>query len=310
MGLLRNLLLAGSRSDWLRRQASRRRFVRRAVSRFMPGETLDDAVAAARTLERRGLGVILTHLGENVTDTGEAAAVLEHYRGVVARLHAEPLDGEVSIKLTHLGLDLGEDVAASNLARLAACAGAAGMRLWVDMEDSSYVDRTLRVFREVQREHRRLGICLQAYLRRTEGDLAPLLPLGCGVRLVKGAYNEPPGVAFPKKADVDASFLALAQRLLAPETRERGTWTVLGTHDLALIERLRRHAQEVGLPRDAFEYALLYGIRADAQARLASEGYRVRTLISYGTHWFPWYMRRLAERPANVGFVLRSVLGR
>lgn len=310
MGLFRNLLLAGSRSAWLRRQASRRRFVRRAVSRFMPGETLDEAIAAARGLEGQGLGTILTHLGENVADASEAADVVAHYLGVVARLRAERLDGEVSIKLTHLGLDLGEDLAAANLDRLAAATDAAGMRLWVDMEDSSYVDRTLAVFRQVQRSHRRLGICLQAYLYRTERDLESLIRLGCGVRLVKGAYNEPPEVAFPKKADVDASFFALARRLLAPDARGHGTWTVLGTHDLALIERIHGHAQASGLARDAFEYALLYGIRSGAQARLAAEGRRVRTLISYGTHWFPWYMRRLAERPANVGFVLKSVFGR
>jgi len=310
MGILRNLLLAGSRSAWLRNQASRRSFVRRAVSRFMPGETLDDAVAAARTLSGRRLGTILTHLGENVADAAEAAEVVSHYLGVVERLRAERLDGEVSVKLTHMGLDLGADLAASNLARLADAADAAGLRLWVDMEDSSYVDRTLGVFREVQARHPKLGLCLQAYLRRTGDALEALIPLGCAIRLVKGAYNEPAEIAYPAKSDVDERFFRLACRLLRPDAMDRGAWLVAGTHDVALIERINAHAEQAGLERDAFEYALLYGIRTDVQTGLASEGRRVRTLISYGAYWFPWYMRRLAERPANVGFVLRSMFAR
>lgn len=310
MGLTRKLLLAGSRSAWLRQQAGSYDFVRRAVSRFMPGESLDDAVDAAKSLKVRGLGAILTHLGENVGEVAEAVGVAQHYVGVIDRIREEGLDAEVSVKLTHLGMDLSPDLAATNLEQLAEKADAAGARLWVDMEDSSYVDRTLEVFKQIQKMHRRLGICLQSYLYRSEKDLEGLMGLGCGVRLVKGAYNEPPDVAFPKKADVDAGFFKLAARLLSPEALGQGIWTVLGTHDVDLIRKINRHAAKQGLGRNVFEYALLYGIRTDEQHRLAADGYRVRTLISYGAYWFPWYMRRLAERPANIGFVLRSVLTR
>ncbi|HXI02378.1 MAG TPA: proline dehydrogenase family protein [Candidatus Saccharimonadales bacterium] len=310
MGIARNILLAGSRSAWLREQAGSYAFVRRAVSRFMPGESLDEAVDAAKTLKVRGLGAILTHLGENVGEVAEAVGVTRHYLEVLDRADAERIGSEISVKLTHLGLDLGEDLAVANLEQLAEKADAVGSRTWVDMEDSSYVDRTLAVFTRVQKRHRRLGICLQAYLYRTEKDLESLIPLGCGVRIVKGAYKEPPSVAWPRKSDVDASFLKLAQRLLEPESLGQGAVGVFGTHDQVLIRKINAHAAKQGLSKNVFEYALLYGIRPEMQYRLAEDGYRVRTLISYGAYWFPWYMRRLAERPANVGFVLRSILGR
>ncbi len=310
MGITRNLLLAGSRSAWLREQAGRRGFVRRAVSRFMPGESLDDALEAAKRLRLRGLAATLTQLGENVGEVAEAAGVTAHYMQVIERASAQGLDAEVSIKLTHLGLDLGADIAVANLERLAERADAAGRRVWVDMEDSSYVDRTLEIFTAAQKKHRKLGVCLQAYLYRTEKDLDSLLPLGCGVRIVKGAYKEPAEVAWPKKRDVDENYFKLAQRALSPEALGHGLWTVFGTHDVQLIGRINDHAAKRGLANNVYEFGLLYGIRSEEQIRLAAAGHRVRTLISYGAYWFPWYMRRLAERPANVGFVLRSMLSR
>jgi proline dehydrogenase len=310
MGIARSLLLAGSRNAWLRQRAAESGFVRRAVSRFIPGESLDDAVDAAKTLEVRGMSTLLTHLGENVAEVAEAVGVSRHYMDVMERIQNEGLHAEISVKLTHLGLDLGSDMAATNLEQLAERADAAGSRVWVDMEDSSYVDRTLEVFTQVQRKHRRLGICLQAYLRRTGKDLEALLPTGCAVRVVKGAYQEASDVAFPKKALVDSNFFALVKRLLGAESLGRGVWTVIGTHDAALIKRINRHAASKGLAKGVYEYDMLYGIRSDEQVRLVRDGYRVRTLISYGAFWFPWYMRRLAERPANLGFVLRSLLSR
>jgi proline dehydrogenase len=310
MGIARNLLLAGSRSAWLRQQAGSHGFVRKAVSRFMPGETLDDAIDAAKILKVRGMGTILTHLGENVGEVAEAVGVARHYAGVIERVRKEGLDAEVSVKLTHLGLDLSPELAATNLETLAEAADASGTRIWVDMEDSSYVDRTLELFRGIQKNHRRLGVCLQAYLYRTSKDLESLMGLGCGVRIVKGAYNETAEVAFPKKSDVDESFFKLAVRLLSPEALGQGMWTVLGTHDTDLIRKLNRYADKQGLARNVYEFDLLYGIRTEEQSRLAADGYRVRTLISYGAYWFPWYMRRLAERPANIGFVLKSMLSR
>jgi len=309
MNVLRGVFLAGSHSPWLSRRAMRHRFVRRAVSRFMPGETLDDALRAARTLGDQGCATILTHLGENVTDRDEAATVARHYLEVAERIRGAGLDAEISVKLTQLGLDLGRDLAVDHLRRIAQAARGLPGRVWVDMESSSYTDATLDVFRCVRKTEANVGVCLQAYLRRTGDDLESLLPLGPPIRLVKGAYDEPPAVAFRRTREVDESFMALADRLLSEDARRAGAWLAAGTHDPAMIRSLKERAASRGLPRDAFEFAMLYGIRRAEQLRLAHEGHRIRVLVSYGAHWFPWYMRRLAERPANVLFVVRGMLG-
>ncbi len=306
MSVLRSLLLAGSENPWLRRQATRRRFVRRAVSRFMPGETVDEALEAARALSHDGLGTIVTNLGENVTDRAEAAAEVDHYEDVVRRLAAAGLDTEISVKLTHLGLDLDPGLADANLDRLAGIANGAKFRVWIDMEGSAYTERTLEAFRRVRRSHRNVGIALQAYLRRTAADLDSLLPDGPPVRLVKGAYREPESIAFPKMEEVRESFLRLSAALLAPEARRAGAWLAAGTHDSDLIARIAAHASAAGVAPDGWEVAMLYGIRRAEQLRLRASGHRVRVLISYGSQWFPWYMRRLAERPSNLWFVARS----
>jgi proline dehydrogenase len=308
MNPVRNVLLAASRSDWLRRRAMRAGFVRRAVTRFMPGERLEDALAAAGALRQTGMASIVTCLGENVTRPEEASAVAEHYMEAFDRAAAHGLDVEISVKLTHLGLDLGPGVAARHVAALAARATQLGTRLWVDMEDSSYTDATLALYRSLRPAHPSLGVALQSYLRRTPADLESLLPLGPAVRIVKGAYREPPDKAFPRKSDVDEAFFRLVSRLLSPEARAAGAWTVAGTHDPVLVDRLTSHALASNLPREAFEFDLLYGIRRDLQARLARDGWRVRILISYGSSWFPWYMRRLAERPANLWFVVKGIV--
>ncbi len=309
MNPLRGMLLAASDSPWLRAQAERRRLVRRAVTRFMPGESLDDALAAAKALAAQRLGTILTHLGENVRDAAEARAVADHYLEVVRRIRDGALDAEVSVKLTQLGLDLGEVVAIENLARVADCARTLPGRLWIDMESSAYVDRTFGVLRAVRDRHPRLGVALQAYLYRSAADLETLIASGTSVRIVKGAYREPASVAMPRKADVDDNFFRLCVRLLAEDARGRGAWLTAGTHDSALIARIAAAADAAGVPRDAYEFAMLYGIQRLEQARLAAAGHRCRVLVSYGSYWFPWYMRRLAERPANVLFVLRGVFG-
>jgi len=307
--MLRTLLLAGSQSAWLRNQATRRAFVRRAVSRFMPGETVEEALAAAAALGAQGLGTILTHLGENVTARAETDAVVAHYLDLLGRIRAAGLDAEVSVKLTQLGLDFDAPLASAHTARIAAQAAALGVRVWIDMESSPYVDRTLDAYRALRPAHPNLGIALQTYLRRTAADLETLMPLAPIVRLVKGAYREPAAIAFPDKRDVDATFETLAHRLLADEARRAGAWVTLGTHDLALTAHLAAYADSAGIARDAYEFAMLYGIQREEQLRLARAGYRSRVLISYGSHWFPWYMRRLAERPANLMFVLKN-LGR
>ena len=308
MNLIRSALLAGSQSTWLRRQATRRRALRRAVSRFMPGETLDDALRAAATLGDLGLGVILTHLGENVTDQAEAEAVTRHYAEMAERLRTAGLDAEISIKLTQLGLDVSPDLAHDNLSRVAARAEPLGHRVWIDMESSAYTEATLAILRRVRGARNNVGICLQSYLRRTASDVETLLPLGTPIRLVKGAYDEPARIAFRTRREVDESFFTLATRLLSDEARRAGVWLAVATHDVKLIARVEGLAASRGLPRDALEYAMLYGVQRAEQLRLARRGCRTRVLISYGAYWFPWYMRRLAERPANVLFAVRSLL--
>jgi proline dehydrogenase len=309
MGLMRTALLAGSQSRWLRERAMRRRFVRRAVSRFMPGEEVEDALAAASALRPRGLLAVLTRLGENVTEEAEADAVAAHYTDLLARVQAEKGAVEISVKPTQLGLDLDEERCAARLLALAARAEAAGNYVWVDMEQTGYVDATLRLVRRARARHPGVGVCLQSYLRRTAADLEALLPSGAGVRLVKGAYNEPSERAFPDKADVDRSYFELARRLLAAGASGAGVRTVFGTHDRRLIESICAHGGTRGLAPSAFEFHLLYGIQRAEQERLVAQGRPVRVLISYGAYWFPWYMRRLAERPANVLFVARSLFG-
>jgi proline dehydrogenase len=309
MSLSRRLLLRASRSTWLARQLSQRAFFRRAVRRFMPGEDLGAALAAAATLAREGLGSVLTQLGEQVTSRDEAAGVRDHYLRVLEDIRQRHLPTEISVKLTHLGLDLNPKACLQDLLALARAA-AAGSFLWIDMEESRYVDPTLELFQAVRAAHEGVGVCLQAYLRRTPADLEALLPLAPAIRLVKGAYNEPADVALPRKRDVDAAYTGLAGRLLERAAQGEAR-AVFGTHDLGLIARLGERALALGVAPGggAYEVHMLYGIRAAAQRALQSEGVPVRVLISYGTHWFPWYMRRLAERPANVWFVVRHLLG-
>jgi proline dehydrogenase len=307
MSVMRSVLLAGSESRWLRRQAPRLKFVRKAVTRFMPGERMEDALAAADGLRRQGITSVLTQLGENVSDAIEAARVSQQYVDVLAKVKASGLDCQISVKLTQLGLEVDEGRCYANLRTLAEQAAASGSAVWIDMEQHAYVDRTLALYRRAVAEFSNVGVCLQAYLYRTAADLASLVPLGGGIRLVKGAYREPADLAYPRKNDVDANFLRLAKELIAPAARASGLRAVFGTHDRRLIHAIQAHAGATGVPRDAFEFDLLFGIQRDEQKQLARDGYRIRVLVSYGEYWFPWYMRRLAERPANVLFVARSM---
>jgi proline dehydrogenase len=310
MGLMRRALLAGSQSRWLRERAMRRPFVRRAVSRFMPGEDVGEALAAADTLRQAGLGAVLTRLGENVAAESEADEVAAHYLEVLDRVRGAAGTIEISVKPTQLGLDLDEDRCAARLDRLAERAEQSGTYVWIDMEQTGYTDATLRLCRRVRERHARVGVCLQSYLRRTAADLESLIPTGAGVRLVKGAYNEPPDRAFARKADVDASYLTLARRMLDAAAGGAKGRVVFGTHDGRIIDAVTAHATALARPRTASEFHLLYGIQRAEQERLAAQGWPVRVLISYGAYWFPWYMRRLAERPANVLFVAKSVFAR
>jgi proline dehydrogenase len=308
--MMRSLLLRLSRSRFLDRQVRRRRFVRRAVRRFMPGEELDDALGAAQTLGRRGLGVVLTQLGENVDDAAAAEVVARHYNRALDRVAAFKLDAEISVKPTQLGLDLGMDVAVANLLPLVRKADRLDNTVWLDMEDSSYVDRTLELVRVARRESPRVGVCLQAYLHRTPADLAALMDPPTRVRLVKGAYREPASVALTSRKAVDVRFAELGLQMLRNRDYVRAATPVFGTHDDQLIERVREYARQHRVNPRHLEFHLLYGIRTDLQEWLAAVGATVSVLISYGDHWFPWYMRRMAERPANLWFVAQQVVRR
>jgi len=310
MNLLRNALLAGADSAWLRRQAPRYSFVRRTVSRFMPGERPEDALSAAETLQQAGIGTLLTHLGENLTTDAEAEAVKQHYLELMDAIDARRLDAQVSVKLTQLGLDLSAESCYARTSILAARANASGKPLWIDMESSAYTEPTLALYRRLRGTSANIGVALQAYLRRTWADLDALMPLGPSIRLVKGAYLEPPAIAFPDKKDVDENFYKLATRLLGTEGRAVGAFTGVATHDIALIDRVQSFADSAATPQSAYEYEMLYGIQRAEQLRLAREGRRIRVLISYGDFWFPWFMRRLAERPANMLFVARNLFAR
>lgn len=272
----------------------------------MPGEDVGAALDAAASFGAAGVGSVVTALGERVSTRAEAEEVRRHYIKVLDDIAARRLPTHVSVKLTHLGLDVDPALCADSVRALVVRAETNGNMLWIDMEESHYVDATLDLYRSVRTEHPKIGVCLQAYLRRTPNDLESLLAVGGSVRLVKGAYREPAEVAFPKKSDTDAGYFTLATRML--DAASPDCVQVFGTHDLALVERIRGHAQSKKVPRGTWEVHMLYGIQIAAQRALPTNGVPVRVLISYGSHWFPWYVRRLAERPANVWFVVRSLM--
>jgi proline dehydrogenase len=310
MSIMRKALLAASTNAWLRERAMRRPFVRKSVSRFMPGEHIEDALTAATALEREGVRTIFTHLGENLERVEEAQAVTEQYLDVLDRVAAAKLQAQISVKPTQLGLDHDEALCQRNLDILIDRATVRGNFVWIDMESSPYVDRTLTLFKTSRARSPRVGIAIQAYLHRTAADIESLVPLGAAIRLVKGAYLEPPDVAFPVKRDVDENFFRLACRLLERDARSRpGALLHIATHDVALADRLLAYIDRDNIPASAYEFAMLYGIQRGQQERLTRARRPLRVLIAYGEYWFPWYMRRLAERPANLWFVMRNLAG-
>ena len=312
MNLIRRILVKASESRWLRERAPQFGFVRSAAARFMPGEKSEDALAAARSLAESGISSLLTQLGENIAERAEAEGVVTHYLDLLDRIRGANLPAEVSVKLTQLGLDLDREFCLANLTTLIERSRAhlrppLEKTLWIDMEQSSYVDATLELYARARKSHRNVGVCVQAYLHRTEKDAQTLVSMGAAVRLVKGAYSEPAEIAFPKKQDVDESYFRLAKMLLGPEARRAGVRAVMATHDRKLIARLTEWASAQGIAKDQLEFAMLFGIQRAEQLRLAREGYRSGVLISYGSFWFPWFMRRLAERPANALFLVRNL---
>jgi|ERR1700674_327287 len=306
MNLMRSLLLAASQNRWLRDHATHYRFVKSTVSRFMPGETFDDAMQAAQQLRGKQIGTVFTHLGENITDRAEAQEVADHYLGVLGRIQQSGLRAEISVKLTQLGLDLSPELCFDHLKTIIERAPKDSI-VWMDMEASNYVDVTLDLYRRTLELFPNVGVCLQAYLFRTRDDLSKLLTLRPSIRLVKGAYNEPPEIAFPRKKDVDDNYFVLAKEILIAKKENRCIRAAFGTHDVALIQRLSGYASAEQIKKADFEVQMLYGIQRETQERLANAGCTSIVLVAYGSYWYPWFVRRLAERPANLWFMVRNV---
>jgi proline dehydrogenase len=280
--------------------------MRLGAARFVAGETLDECVLVLRSLNGRGLAANTTLLGEGVRDEDEARAVVGRYETVISRLVDEGLRANVALKLTHLGLELGEELAHANVRRLVEHARGLGSFVRIDMEQSVFVDATLRIYRRLREDGLdNVGTVLQAYLYRSEEDLAGLLPLRPNLRLVKGAYLEPPEIAYPKKTDVDASYVRLLETSLAGDG-----FTAIATHDERLIEHAIRFADAHGIGRERFQFQMLYGVRPRLQQDLAARGYEVLVATPFGPEWYPYLMRRLGERPANALFFLKNLVRR
>jgi proline dehydrogenase len=303
--MLRSTLLWLSRRQGLFDLIKTYRLPRAMARRFVAGETMDDAVRAVREVNGRGMNVTLDLLGESVSSAAEAAKARDQVLALIDRTVAERVDANVSIKLTQLGLDVGEDVCRKNVTTILARAEQHRMFVRVDMEGSAYTERTLRLFQD--HWHPRfgdlVGVVIQSALRRSERDVEELIRLHARVRLVKGAYAEPEEIAFPAKRDVDAAFQQLAARLL-----DADTYPAIATHDDRLVAAAKRDAGRMGRSPEHFEFQMLYGVRRDLQEGLRAEGYRVRIYVPFGTHWYPYLMRRLAERPANIAFMTGSIL--
>lgn len=295
-----------SRSSLLKRLASKYGMAREDsfAHRFIAGDSIEDAIAAARTLQSHGMLITLDYLGESSRTLEEASAATREYLRLLDVIVASGIERNVSLKVTQLGIDVDRATAVDNLRRILEPARKHGFYVRIDMEDSPYTDVTLEVFETLwQQRYRNVGVALQSYLYRTEKDVQRMNELGARVRLVKGAYKEPPSVAYQRKTDVDAAFVRLMRLLL-----DEGVYPAIATHDPAMITATKAYAKERGIASDRYEFQMLYGIRRDLQASLFAAGYRMRVYVPFGDQWFPYFMRRLGERPANVAFVLKSLI--
>lgn len=275
---------------------------RRLATRFVAGETLDDALAVSRRLNQERITVTLDHLGESVTSLEEAASARDVYLRTLKAIQDSGIQGNVSLKLTQFGLDFSYDQCRANVEQLVLCAAGRDEFVRVDMESSEYTDRTLQLVTELHAQHANVGVVIQAYLYRSKQDVENLCARRIRVRLCKGAYLEPASVAFPGKEDVDRNYVELMKMLL-----DRGEYPAIATHDEKMIAATKEYAAARNISRDSFEFQMLYGIRRDLQRQLVAEGYRLRLYVPFGRAWYPYYMRRLAERPANVFFILRNL---
>ena len=300
--MIRATLMALSQNGMAKRFVLSNRLARRTARRFVAGEELDDAIGAARASNEAGLKATLDFLGENVGSREDTERAREMYLGVFERIAREKLDANVSLKLTQLGLDFGAEFCLEQMLPIVKHAESLGNFVRIDMEGSAYTQRTVEIALRLRRESAAVGTVVQAYLHRTEEDVRVLVGAGCRIRLCKGAYLEPPEVAFPEKKDVDANYVKL-MRMLLPS----GVYHGIATHDPAMIAATKQFAEERKIAKDQFEFQMLYGIRPDLQKGLIREGYRMRVYIPYGRDWFPYFMRRLAERPANLVFIARNL---
>ena len=301
--LTKSAFLYLSKSEGFKNFLTRFESFNNVTHRFVAGEDLHDAVEAIRRLNEKNITASFDHLGESITSEAETRNEVEEYVHVLDSIEENKLDSNVSVKLTQLGLDVGLDVCYANTRKIVEAALRYNNFVRIDMEDSTKTDATLEVFRRLRSEFDNVGIVVQAYLYRTEKDIEDLLKIGARIRLCKGAYKEPATVAFPDKHDVDANFVKLT-RMLLPS----GIYHGIATHDNNMVTAAREFAKEKSISQDKFEFQMLYGIRRDLQESLVQQGYRMRVYVPYGRYWYPYFMRRLAERPANVWFVLRNVL--
>jgi proline dehydrogenase len=302
--MLRRPLLFLSERQGFKRALLKLPVASRMAMRFVAGETSDDALRAVRSLNQAGFRVTLDHLGESVRSGDEAERATQSYVDSLDEIAASDASSTISLKLTQLGLDIGEELCTRNVTRVVARAAELDSFVRIDMEDSDHTAATLRVFHRVFAEYRNVGIVIQSYLYRSAEDVDELIACGAPVRLCKGAYQEPGSVAFQRKTEIDANYVELAKRLL-----DGGVPTAIATHDDRMIGATRKYVDERGISTDSFEFQMLYGVRRDYQAHLVAEGYAVRIYVPWGTEWYPYLMRRMAERPANLLFVMRALLG-
>jgi len=309
MNLGKNILLWASKNEWLQKRFPKMKFTRRAVKKFMPGETVENAIEATRKLLENNIPTTFTHLGENITSLEEAEENTQHYLNLLDKINTENLDIEISLKLTQIGFDLSFDKTFEFFSQIAEKTKSYNNFVFIDIEDSSYVDKTIDFYKNIKNKYDNVGLCLQTYLYRTMKDIEQMMDINPTIRLVKGAYKEPETVAFKSKKKVDENFFKLSEFLL--EKIKNNNWrAAFATHDMNLIRQIEDVGAQLGIEKSNIEFHMLYGIKSAEQLKLAADGYRVRVLISYGESWFPWYMRRLAERPANIGFVLRNLLSK
>jgi proline dehydrogenase len=308
--MLRRLFITLSHSDAMRRFVTHFGPARRTARRFIAGETLDEAIAVVRDLNARGILAALDHLGENVANREDAERAAGEYQELLQRIAAEGVQSTISVKLTHVGLDFGEDFCCDLMRSVLETARSVENMVEIDIEGSEYTQSTLDVFHCLLDEGDNLRLALQAYLFRTEEDLQGLIERGSSVRLCKGAYDESPSIAWKEKGEVDASFARLMDLMLSEQAIQKGFYPALATHDHALILRAEREVARRRIDKDSFEFQMLHGVRRDWQQRLAADGYRLRIYVPYGTQWYPYFMRRLAERPANLLFMTRAYLGK